>query len=120
MGSAKRTEERDTSPPSISSKTKSHVDDIRTRIENDFGQENIYKLIYAGKILKDDQTLKSYKINPKQFIVLMITKPQKPIEEEREEKAFVHEDEEIPELNISAETEKPPQAPEIVLDEEYS
>ena len=96
------------------------VDDIRTRIENDFGKENIYKLIYAGKILKDDQTLKSYKINPKQFIVLMITKPQKPIEEEREEKTFVHEDEEIPELNISAETEKPPQTPEIVLDEEYS
>jgi len=94
------------------------VDDIRTRIENDFGQENIYKLIYAGKILKDDQTLKSYKINPRQFIVLMITKPHKPIEEVREEKTFVHEDEEIPELNITAEKEVPSSTPEIVLDEE--
>jgi len=51
------------------------VDDLKTRVENDFGQENIYKLIYAGKILKDDNTLKSYNINEKQFIVLMITKP---------------------------------------------
>ena len=51
------------------------VDDVKTRIENDFGQDNIYKLIYAGKILKDDNTLKSYNIKEKQFIVLMITKP---------------------------------------------
>merc|ERR1712198_159136 len=49
--------------------------DVKTRIENDFGQDNIYKLIYAGKILKDDNTLKSYNIKEKQFIVLMITKP---------------------------------------------
>ena len=68
------------------------MDDIRTRIENDFGQENIYKLIYAGKILKDDQTLKSYKINPRQFIVLMITKPHKPIEEDREENKDMNSD----------------------------
>ena len=89
------------------------VDDIRVRIEGDFGQENIYKLIYAGKILKDDQTLKSYKINPKQFIVLMITKPQKQIEEEKEDRTFVHEDEKTSEPD----TQKPPRS-EIVLDEE--
>merc|ERR1719245_1778557 len=53
------------------------VDDIKTRIEEDFGQENLYKLIYSGRILRDDQQLKSYKINEKQFVVLMITKPHK-------------------------------------------
>ena len=90
------------------------VDDIRVRIEGDFGQENIYKLIYAGKILKDDQTLKSYKINPKQFIVLMITKPQKQIEEEKEDRTFVHEDEKTSEPD----TQKPSPCSEIVLNEE--
>ena len=43
------------------------VDEVKTRIENDFGQDNIYKLIYAGKILKDDNTLKSYNIKEKQL-----------------------------------------------------
>ena len=62
------------------------VDDIKTRIEEDFGQENLYKLIYSGKILRDDQQLKSYKINEKQFVVLMITKPHKrEVQEERKE-----------------------------------
>ena len=62
------------------------VDDVKTRIENDFGQDNIYKLIYAGKILKDDNTLKSYNIKEKQFIVLMITKPNITKKEEEEVK----------------------------------
>ena len=62
------------------------VDDIKTRIEEDFGQENLYKLIYSGKILRDDQQLKSYKINEKQFVVLMITKPHKrEVQEETKE-----------------------------------
>merc|ERR1712126_487236 len=62
------------------------VDDIKARIEEDFGQENIYKLIYSGKILRDDQQLKSYKINEKQFVVLMITKPhKKEVKEETKE-----------------------------------
>ena len=60
------------------------VDDVKTRIEEDFGSENIYKLIYSGKIMKDDQQLKSYKINERQFVVLMITKPQSKTPNNRE------------------------------------
>ena len=63
------------------------VDDVKTRIEEDFGSENIYKLIYSGKIMKDDQQLKSYKINERQFVVLMITKPQSKTPNKEEVKA---------------------------------
>merc|ERR1712133_140897 len=74
------------------------VDDIKTRIEEDFGQENIYKLIYSGKILRDDQQLKSYKINEKQFVVLMITKPhKKEVQEETKDDIQVETKEEIKE-----------------------
>jgi len=74
------------------------LDDIKTRIEEDFGQENIYKLIYSGKILRDDQQLKSYKINEKQFVVLMITKPhKKEVQEETKDDIQVETKEEIKE-----------------------
>ena len=63
------------------------VDDVKTRIEEDFGSENIYKLIYSGKIMKDDQQLKSYRINERQFVVLMITKPQNKTPNKEEVKA---------------------------------
>jgi len=50
------------------------VSDLKTRLEDDMGKDNIYKLIYSGKILKDENLLSSYKINEKHFVVLMITK----------------------------------------------
>merc|ERR1712183_304116 len=58
------------------------VHQLRSRIEDDLGRENLYRLIYSGKILKDDQLIKTYKINEKQFVVLMITKPHNPIKTE--------------------------------------
>jgi len=51
------------------------VSDLKSRLEDDMGRENIYKLIYSGKILSDDNQLGDYNINPKHFVVLMITKP---------------------------------------------
>jgi len=53
------------------------VSDLKDRVEDDMGRENLYRLIYAGKILKDEEKVSSYKINPKQFVVLMITKSHK-------------------------------------------
>jgi len=50
------------------------VSDLKTRLEDDMGKDNIYKLIYSGKILKDENLLSSYNINEKHFVVLMITK----------------------------------------------
>ena len=51
------------------------VHQLRSRIEDDLGRQNLYRLIYSGKILKDDQSIKTYKITEKQFVVLMVTKP---------------------------------------------
>jgi len=55
------------------------VNELKSRIEDDLGKENIYRLIFSGQILKDDQLIQTYKINEKQFVVLMITKPQKTV-----------------------------------------
>ena len=85
------------------------VDDVKTRIEEDFGSENIYKLIYSGKIMKDDQQLKSYKINERQFVVLMITKPQSKTPNKEEVKA--------PEEPIKSVEPPEPSAQEKIEDE---
>ena len=51
------------------------VNDLKSMIEDELGRENLYRLIFSGKILKDDQMLENYEIKEKQFVVLMITKP---------------------------------------------
>ena len=58
------------------------VHQLRSHIEDDLGRENLYRLIYSGKILKDDQLIQTYKISEKQFVVLMITKPHNAIKPE--------------------------------------
>lgn len=58
------------------------VHHLRSKIEDELGRENLYRLIYSGKILKDDQLIENYKINEKQFVVLMITKPHNAIKTE--------------------------------------
>ncbi|KAG7481580.1 hypothetical protein MATL_G00068050 [Megalops atlanticus] len=49
------------------------------KIENEKGKDVFpvagQKLIYAGKILNDDTALKEYKIDDKNFVVVMVTKP---------------------------------------------
>ncbi|XP_027015536.1 RAD23 homolog A, nucleotide excision repair protein b [Tachysurus fulvidraco] len=52
---------------------------LKEKIESEKGQDAYpiagQKLIYAGKILNDDIPLKEYKIEEKNFVVVMITKP---------------------------------------------
>ncbi|XP_049595313.1 UV excision repair protein RAD23 homolog B isoform X1 [Syngnathus scovelli] len=57
------------------------VTTLKERIEQEKGKDNFpiagQKLIYAGKILSDDSVLKEYKIDEKNFVVVMVTKPKK-------------------------------------------
>lgn len=56
------------------------VSDLKCRLEDDMGRENIYKLIYSGKILREESLVSSYNINPKHFVVLMITRTKPTVE----------------------------------------
>ncbi|XP_040896792.1 RAD23 homolog A, nucleotide excision repair protein b isoform X2 [Toxotes jaculatrix] len=55
------------------------VKTLKEKIEEDRGKDAFpavgQKLIYAGKILNDDTPLKEYKIDEKNFVVVMVTKP---------------------------------------------
>ncbi|XP_026179107.1 RAD23 homolog A, nucleotide excision repair protein b isoform X2 [Mastacembelus armatus] len=55
------------------------VKSLKEKIEADRGKDTFpavgQKLIYAGKILNDDIPLKEYKIDEKNFVVVMVTKP---------------------------------------------
>ncbi|XP_023119135.1 RAD23 homolog A, nucleotide excision repair protein b isoform X1 [Amphiprion ocellaris] len=52
---------------------------LKEKIEEDRGKDAFpsagQKLIYAGKILNDDTPLEEYKIDEKNFVVVMVTKP---------------------------------------------
>ncbi|OBS70538.1 hypothetical protein A6R68_00920 [Neotoma lepida] len=53
---------------------------LKEKIESEKGKDAFpvagQKLIYAGKILSDDTALKEYKIDEKNFVVVMVTKQQ--------------------------------------------
>ncbi|XP_077091563.1 UV excision repair protein RAD23 homolog B [Siphateles boraxobius] len=52
---------------------------LKEKIETEKGKDGFpvagQKLIYAGKILNDDTALKEYKIDEKNFVVVMVAKP---------------------------------------------
>lgn len=51
---------------------------LKEKIEAEKGPESFpvagQKLIYAGKILQDDTPIKEYKIDEKNFVVVMVSK----------------------------------------------
>ncbi|TKS92432.1 UV excision repair protein RAD23 -like protein A [Collichthys lucidus] len=60
---------------------------LKEKIEAERGKDNFpvsgQKLIYAGKILQDDTPIKDYKIDEKNFVVVMVSKgiPSSPVQE---------------------------------------
>jgi len=52
------------------------VEDLICKMEDTFGRENLYKLIFAGKLLKEEKNLSDYNLNNKIPIIVMITKSQ--------------------------------------------
>ena len=50
------------------------VEDLICKIEDTLGQDNLYKLIFSGKLLKEEQLLKDYNLNSRIPIIVMVTK----------------------------------------------
>lgn len=50
------------------------VEDLICKMEDTFGRENLYKLIFAGKLLKEENNLSDYNLNSKIPVIVMITK----------------------------------------------
>eukprot|EP00092_Neocalanus_flemingeri_P019661 GFUD01021295.1.p1 GENE.GFUD01021295.1~~GFUD01021295.1.p1 ORF type:complete len:278 (+),score=61.79 GFUD01021295.1:37-834(+) len=51
------------------------VEDLIFGLENIIGRENLYRLIYAGKLLKEGTPVSNYNISPKLPVIIMITQP---------------------------------------------
>ncbi|KAK3357126.1 XPC-binding domain-containing protein [Lasiosphaeria hispida] len=52
---------------------------VKQKISEERGWEpKLQKLIYSGKILKDEETVESYKIEEKGFVVCVVNKPKEP------------------------------------------
>ena len=51
------------------------VEDIIFEVGNRIGKENLYRLIYAGKLLKEGTLVKDYNMSPKLPIIVMVTMP---------------------------------------------
>ena len=50
------------------------VEDLICKMEDTFGRENLYKLIFAGKLLKEEKNLSDYNLTSKIPVIVMITK----------------------------------------------
>lgn len=99
------------------------VGDLKTRLEDDLGKDNMFRLIYSGKIMKDEECIYKYKIDPKRFVVVMVTNSinkskdaiaEKKLEEEREKIAQLGK--KIGDLKLQLEQEK--DTPKDVVDDE--
>ena len=52
------------------------VEDLICMIEDTLGRDHLYKLIFSGKLLKEEHALSDYKLNSKVPIIVMVTKAQ--------------------------------------------
>ncbi|XP_038049659.1 UV excision repair protein RAD23 homolog A-like [Patiria miniata] len=89
------------------------VKELKAKIEAETGKDFPaagQKLIYAGKILNDDQKIGDYKIDEKSFVVVMLTKPK------AAPKASEPAQQETPATPAAAASETPPAAPVQVTD----
>jgi len=50
------------------------VEDLINKLEDELGEDNLYRLIYAGKLLKEEKLLTEYNISNKIPIIVMVTK----------------------------------------------
>merc|ERR1712180_414690 len=50
------------------------VSDVKTLLENKLGKEDLFRLIYCGRLLKDDDPVRKYEIDEKRWVVVMITR----------------------------------------------
>ena len=77
------------------------MEDLISRIEDKFGRENLYKLIFAGKLLREEDPLSKYKLKSKIPIIVMIThSPNIIIENSKEDKQGANEGKEFSLLEI--------------------
>merc|ERR1712013_557891 len=50
------------------------VADVKTLLEDKLGKEDLFRLIYCGRLLKDDDPVRKYEIDEKRWVVVMITR----------------------------------------------
>merc|ERR1719219_2006173 len=50
------------------------VADVKTQVEDKLGKEDLFRLIYSGRLLKDDDPVRKYDIEEKRWVVVMITR----------------------------------------------
>merc|ERR1711974_544586 len=51
------------------------VEDLVTRVEDQLGRENLYRLIYAGKVMKEEELVSNLGMNGELPVVVMMTRP---------------------------------------------
>ena len=51
------------------------VEDLITQVEDHLGRENLYRLIYAGKVMKEEEMVSDLGMNGKLPVVVMMTRP---------------------------------------------
>merc|ERR1711974_474036 len=65
------------------------VEDLVTRVEDQLGRENLYRLIYAGKVMKEEELVSNLGMNGKLPVVVMMTRPSQNRREAEEGEHFV-------------------------------
>merc|ERR1711974_436642 len=50
------------------------VGDVKSELEDRLGKEDLFRLIYCGRLLKDDDPVRKYEIDEKRWVVVMTTR----------------------------------------------